>query len=97
MKARLSFRPRLNLSVPLPLPLFLSLCLVLMALPASASARTRTEVALGDPDIGDQGPAPVPPKALKASSLRLNRPNHIPPDRWRMLIDIALALGLRTL
>ena len=88
MTARLSSRPTLSITF--------ALILLTTLFTPIASARTR-EVLLGDPDIGDQGPAPAPPKSLKASSIQLNRPNAISLNQWRMLIRIALALGIRTL
>jgi hypothetical protein len=93
MTARLSLRPTLMKSATLILVLSLSSVTALFT--PGASARTRTEVQLGDPDIGDQGPAPAPHKTLAASGLRLTHFTTLSHRQWRLLIEIALTLGIR--
>jgi len=62
-------------------------------LPSSTLARTRDEVQLGDPDIGDQGPAKGSGQTIKQVPSDLEQIRYTNSQRWRTWLTVLAAIS----
>lgn len=71
----------------------LTVVAVLGTVTSNSFAKPRDEVQLGDPDIGDQGPAKGSPQTVRQISSSVDKVHYFDSQQWRTWLALITALN----